>query len=84
MASPILNNLIKSRQGLGIMGRAAENYGKKYEELLQKKFKQTGKTASVCEVTYRIITKCRKDNDEAFLKLLNLRGFSDVKKHCWS
>jgi hypothetical protein len=68
-ASVALNNLVRQLNGLGIVPRAAENYGKAYEALL-KKLRLPGKEIDVRAAVNKMIEKCRKDDLTRFRDLL--------------
>jgi hypothetical protein len=72
-ASVALNNLVRKRKDLGIIPRAAENYGKAYQALL-KRLKLTGKEIDVNTAADRMIAKCRKDDLVRFKDLLEQAG----------
>jgi hypothetical protein len=65
-ASAALNNLAKDHQEFGIAPRAAENYGKSYEKLLEKKLDLKGKTVTIEDALGAMVEKCKKDDDATF------------------
>ena len=76
-ASRELNDLVETRPHLGIRKRSAENYGKKYEALLQKHLKLRGPRISIRLALDEIILQSLTNvGDEArFVTLLAENGF---------
>jgi hypothetical protein len=68
--SEALKRLAKEQKKLGITPRAAENYGKAYEKLLQKKFSLKGKQVDIRTAVKAMIDKCKKDDLSEYDKLL--------------